>query len=419
MTMRRERILAGMMLLLAGLSGVMAQDTQWRGTGRDGKYAGRGLLQSWPEGGPELILKKEGLGNGHSTPVLYQGHIYVSGIRDSVDVVTKLDMQGNILWESVYGMAWDQSFPESRSTPTIEDDRLYIMGGLGTVVCMETGSGAIIWSVNTHETYQGEFHRWGMAESLLLTENAVISSPVGGQTAVVALDKKDGSLIWKTSSIGGVRSYVSPLPVNHNGRKMIICTSSQDLFAVDPSNGEIIWKKDIVEGHSGEGNRRNNTNTPLYSEGQIFTTAGYDSEALMYTLVPDGSEAILKWSNSTLDNHHGGVVLVDGYIYGSNWLNNGNGNWVCLKWETGEVMYEEKWENKGSIIYADGLLYVYEEKKGNVGLVQPTPKGFRLVSSFRIEGGTGPFWAHMSIYDKKLFVRHGAVLFVYDLALKT
>ncbi len=319
MTMRRERMLAAVMMVIIGLSGTMAQDTQWRGAGRDGKYACQGLLKSWPEGGPELILKKEGLGNGHSTPILYKGDVYISGIRDRVDVVTKLDLQRNILWETVYGMAWNQSFPESRSTPTVEDDRLYIMGGLGTVVCMETGSGTIIWSVNTHETYQGEFHHWGMAESLLLTENAVISSPVGGQTAVVALDKKNGSLIWKTASIGGVRSYVSPLLVNHNGRKMIICTSSQDLFAVDPGDGKILWKKDIVKGHSGEGNGRNNTNTPLYFEGQIFTTA----------------------------------------------------------------------------------------------------EGFRLISSFRIAGGTGPFWAHMSIYDKKLFVRHGTDLFVYDLALKT
>lgn len=416
--MRRERMLAGMILLMIGVSGVLAQDAQWRGAGRDGKYADTGLLKSWPEGGPDLILKKEGLGNGYSTPIVYKGDVYISGKRDTVDVLTRLDLQGNIKWETVYGKAWNQSFPETRSTPVIENDRLYIMGGLGTIVCMETESGSIIWSVNTHEDFKGEFHRWGTTESLLLTDHAVISSPVGEQTAVVALDKNDGSLIWKTESIGGVRSYVSPLFVNHNGQQMIVCTSSKDLFAVDPLNGKILWKKDIVTGHSGERNSRNNTNTPLYHEGQIFTTAGYDAEAQMYTLAPDGSDATLKWSDYTLDTHHGGVVLVDGYIYGANWLNNGNGNWVCQNWETGEVMYEEKWFNKGSIIYADGLLYVYEEKRGNVGLVEPTPEGFRVISSFRIEGGSGPHWAHMSIYEKKLFVRHGTVLFVYDLALK-
>jgi hypothetical protein len=136
----------------------------------------------------------------------------------------------------------------------------------------------------------------------------------------------------------------------------------------------------------------------------------------MFTISPDGESVQLKWKDNILDNHHGGIVLVDGYIYGSNWLNNGNGNWVCLEWETGKVMYEEHWHNKGSIIYADGRLYLYDEKRGHVGLVEPTPEEFRLISSFRIKEGSGPHWAHMSIYDKKLFIRHGEVLFVYDIS---
>lgn len=177
----------------------------------------------------------------------------------------------------------------------------------------------------------------------------------------------------------------------------------------------MIWSEDIVTGYSERG-RRNNTNTPLYDKGYIFTTSGYDVEAIMYKLSQDGSKVTEVWSDGTLDTHHGGVVLVDGYIYGSNWIGNGMGKWVCQEWKTGKVMYEETWHNKGSIIYADGLLYLYEEKQGHVGLVEPTPEGFRVISSFRVSGGTGPYWAHMSIYDKKLFIRHGSVLFIYDIA---
>jgi len=395
-----------------------AQETQWSGLYRDGKYNDTGLLQSWPENGPDLVLKKEGLGNGYSTPILYNGEVYISGRRDSVDVVTRLDLEGSIIWETVYGSSWDQTFPESRNTPTIEDDRLYIMGGLGTVVCMDTGTGEIFWQVNTHQEYGGEFHRWGMAESLLLTEDAVISSPVGERTAVIALDKRDGSLLWESESLGGERAYASPLLIHHNGRSMILVTSSKDLMGVDPRDGNILWAYDIVTNHTGDRNRRNNTNTPLFHLGEIFVTSGYDAEALMFSLAPDGGDVKLKWSDGTLDTHHGGVVLVDGYIYGSNWLNNGNGNWVCLEWETGKVMYEEQWFNKGSVIYADGHLYLYEEKQGHVGLVKPSPRGFRLVSSFQVEGGTGPHWAHISNYDKKLLLRHGEVLFIYDISDK-
>jgi len=416
LTLNKCKILSAALLAMLMLTEVVAQDTQWRGPNRDGKYEDTGLLKSWPEGGPELILKKEDLPNGYSSPILYEGNIFISGKRQDEDVLTKLDMQGNILWETVYGKAWNQSFPETRSTPTIEKDRIYIMGGLGTVVCMDTEKGEILWQVNTHEEHGGEFHRWGMTESLLLTDKAVISSPTGEQTAVVALDKTDGSLIWKSEPQGGVRSYVSPMLIEHNGTRMVLITSSEDIMAVDPENGEVFWSLDLVTDYGYREGRRNNTNTPLYYNGEIFTTSGYDAPSVMISLSEDGKDAKVKWTNDVMDTHHGGVVLLDGYIYGSNWLNNGNGNWACIEWESGKAMYEEHWLNKGSMIYAEGLLYIMEEKTGNIGLLEPTPEEFKLISSFQPEGGSGPWWAHMTIYDQKLFMRHGPALFVYDIA---
>lgn len=404
-----------MILLCCGVLELTAQEAQWRGPNRDGKYKDTGLLKQWPEEGPKLLLKKEDLGNGFSTPIVYEENIYISGRRDSVDVLTRLDMRGQIKWETIYGKAWDKSFPETRSTPTFEDGRAYIMGGLGTIVCMDTETGDIIWRVNTHEEYEGEFHRWGMAESLLLTEKAVISSPVGEMTAVVALDKNDGSLLWITKPQGGVRSYVSPMLIEHNGVRMILITTSKDIMGVNPEDGEVFWSFDLVKDYGYKEGRRNNTNTPLFHKGEIFTTSGYDADGVMLRLSDDGKSAEVKWHNGALDVHHGGLVLLDSYMYGANWVNNGNGNWVCQEWDTGKVMWEEKWHNKGSIIYADGLLYIFEEKKGHVGLVEPSPEGFKVISSFLPDGGSGPWWAHMSIYDKKLFIRHGTVLFVYDI----
>ena len=152
---KRIAIAALMVLVLTGLE-LQAQDGQWRGPGRDGKYPDTDLLKGWPEAGPTLLLKKEGLANGYSSPMVVDEMIYISGKRDDRDVLTKLDMEGNILWETVYGLAWDKSFPETRSTPTIEDGRIYIMGGLGTIVCMDATSGEIIWQKDTHKEFDGE-----------------------------------------------------------------------------------------------------------------------------------------------------------------------------------------------------------------------------------------------------------------------
>jgi hypothetical protein len=139
----------------------------------------------------------------------------------------------------------------------------------------------------------------------------------------------------------------------------------------------------------------------------------------MLQLDENGSSVSVKWTTDVLDNHHGGYVFVDGYIYGANWLNNGNGNWVCLDWESGEVKYEESWKNKGSIIYADGMLYIFDEKFGNIAIVPANPDEFNVISSFKINDGRGPRWAHPSIYDQKLLLRHHDVLLVYDISDKS
>lgn len=401
--------------LLFVFSWALPQEVQWRGPERDGIYPAEGLLKQWPADGPELLLQKEGLGGGYSTPVLYDGIYYVTGRRDTLEVVTALNQDGKVLWETIYGHPWMESFQETRNTPAIEDGRLYITGAMGQVNCIDVKTGHILWSRNTHEEFDAGFHRWGMAESVLLTEDAVISSPVGDQTVVVALDKEDGSLIWKTKSTGGVRSYVSPLMVEHNGLRMILATTSEKLVAIEAAKGEILWELDLVTDYT-ERERRNSTNTPLYHNGEIFVSSGYDDISLMISLSEDGRTPSVKWTSDVLDVHHGGMVLVDGYIYGSNWISNGKGNWVCLDWDTGEVMYEQEWHNKGSIIYADGMLYVFEEKRGNVGLVVPTPTEFKVVSSFEVDAGRGPRWAHPSIYDGKLLLRHHDVLQVYDIS---
>jgi outer membrane protein assembly factor BamB len=202
--------------------------------------------------------------------------------------------------------------------------------------------------------------------------------------------------------------------IEHNGHKLLVATTSKHLVGIDPSSGKIFWKLDLVTDYTEKG-RRNSTNTPLYSNGEIFVSSGYDDKALMVALSDDTRSATVKWTNDVLDNHHGGLVLLDGYIYGSNWISNGKGNWVCVDWNTGELMYEEEWHNKGNIIYADGMLYVFEEKQGHVGLVEPTPEGFNVVSSFQVSDGRGPRWAHPSVYDGKLLLRHHDVLLVYDI----
>jgi outer membrane protein assembly factor BamB len=197
---------------------------------------------------------------------------------------------------------------------------------------------------------------------------------------------------------------------------MIINASMNHLFAVDASNGDILWS--VAHGDAGGWDPINCT-TPLYKDGMVYVTSGYDAGGLMVKMAEDGKSAKTVWTDFVLDDHHGGVVAVNGYIYGSNWINNGNGDWCCIEWATGKKMWVEHWNCKGSIIAADGMLYIYDERQGNVGLLKVNPEKFDLVSSFKItQGNSGPYWAHPVIHDGILYIRHTNALMAYSIKAK-
>ena len=396
---------------------VFGQETaQWRGPLRNGIYPEKGLLKKWPETGPKLELQISGLGKGYSQPIVYKDIIYVTGIKkDTMDVLSAFDQKGNLLWDKVYGHSWAKSFPDTRCTPTVQNDKVYLVSGMGTVCCFDAKDGNILWSQDAQNQFKGNYLTWGIAESLLLTDQAVVYVTGGEETSVVAFDKLSGKLLWKTKSLGGARAYASSLLIERGGLKIILAQTANDFIGVNSITGEILWSFDLRPYQKGDMGVGCNTNTPIYKDGEIFITSGYDHPATMFSLSEDGHSISLKWKNETMDTHHGGVVLIDGNLYGTSWISNAKGQWVSLNWESGMTNWVKDWFTKGSIIAADGLLYCYEEKGGNVALVQPDVSDFKIISTFKVAAGEGAFWAHPAIYNGKLYLRHGDILLIYNI----
>ncbi len=395
---------------------MFGQVTQWRGEMRDGHFRNeKNLLQEWPEDGPTLLLKLEGIGTGYSSPVFVDGTIYVTGMKDTLDYLSAIDMKGNFKWQVTYGRSWAKSFPDTRSTPTIEGDRIYVLSGTGRLSCLSAADGSELWAVDVDEEYEADWHSWGVSESVLIVDNLVLCSPGGEKTSVVAFDKLSGKEVWRTPSLGGQRSYVSPTLYENNGFRYILAATAVNLAALKPETGEVVWTYNYHKAKDWDNPGLIWTNTPIWNNDEIYISKGYDFPSKMLKMNAEHTAVEEKYTNEVLDNHHHGVVLVDGHVYASNWISNGKGNWVCMNWDSGEIKWETEWENKGSLIFADGLFYIYEERRGNVGLVRPDPEKFDLVSTFRITDGSGPHWAHPFIGDGKLFLRHGDVLMVYDI----
>ncbi|HUS86907.1 MAG TPA: PQQ-binding-like beta-propeller repeat protein [Bacteroidales bacterium] len=411
--MKRTIILAIFLLLRFSL---FSQIYQWRGDKRDGHFNESGLLSEWPAEGPGLLFEVEGIGVGFSSPIATEDAIYATGMIDSVDHLTAMDLQGNMIWQVPYGKSWTGSYPDTRSSPTIEGDRVYVLSGTGRLGCFNTGDGSEIWSVEVDTEFEADWHNWGIAESPLIYENMVFCTPGGKKTSVVAFDKMNGRLLWQSESLGAQRSYVSPVIYEFNGQTYILAATARHLIALIPDSGEIVWSYnyfELQEWTSQPGLIW--VNSPVFKEDEIFISKGYNHPAVMLKVDPSGRSVSEKYIDRTLDNHHHGIVMVGDYLYGSNWQSNSKGRWVCMNWETGEIMYEHDWFSKGSMVYADGMLYAYVERNGAVGLIRPTPEKFDLVSSFIVRKGTGPHWAHPYIRDGRMYLRHGDFMIVYDI----
>lgn len=413
---KMKKIIISKLLLILIVSAVNAQLTQWRGPNSQGYYPAKNLLKQWPEKGPNLLLSLELVGMGNSQAILHKNVIYVTSKIDSFDYITAIDMSGKTIWNVSYGNSWFKSYPETRCTPTIEDDRIYLLSGSAELVCLGTTDGKKIWQADTEMLFKGGWSKFGTAESPLIVDNLVIVTPGGETTTMVAFDKFTGKLVWQTPLIGGNRPYATPVLYNDNKNRFIVGLTDKFIFGVMPENGNVLWQyeffpkvKTIIERGAFL------TNSPLIYKNEIYVTCGYDIPAVKLAVADDARSVSEVWVDTVLDVHHHGVVLVDGHIYGSNWYNNRRGDIVSLNWETGKPTYNYNWDGKSMVITADNMLYFYEERTGKLGLVKPNPEKFEIVSTFKIAEGTGPHWSHPSIYDGKLFIRHGKVLQVFDI----
>lgn len=393
----------------------------WRGPDRNGIYPETGLLKTWPAGGPEQVWETLDAGKGYSSPVIVGDRLYITGMNEDEDkeIFSAYTLDGKKIYEVVYGTPWKDSYPETRTTPAIVGDKAYVISGNGEVVCLNTAKGDIVWKVDGATTLGRKTGTWGISECPLVFDNKIIFCPGGDQTAIVALNAENGEIIWKSRSLNDISNYASPMLITHNGKKHVVGLSGKSIFGVNPDNGNIEWTFDDWGQNATErGWEKIAPNSPIYKDGQLFVSNGYDIGALMLKLNDDATAVSLAWRNNDLDTHHGSYVLIDGTIYGSNWINNTSGNWVAVDWNTGETKYEKEWgggKSKGSIIAADGRLYCYDERRGAVGLVNPTPEKFDVISEFRITKGEGPHWAHPVINNGILYIRHGNALMAYKI----
>lgn len=386
---------------------------QWRGPKRNDVNKETGLMQEWPKGGPKEVWQVKGMGEGFSTPSVAAGRVYLMGNAEGKERVLALnESDGELVWSTPIGAATEAGgFKGPRSTPTVDGDRVYVLGVRGQLACLAAADGKQIWSENIAKDFDGHVGGWGYCESVLIDGDKLICTP-GGKNALVALNKNNGNLIWKAHVPGNDHAdYSSAIIAEIAGVKQYIQFMGGGVVSVAAEDGKFLWRYD--QPHNGTAN----CSTPLYQDDLVFAASGYGNGGGLAKITGNGGgfKAEQVYFTKEMKNHHGGMVLVDGYLYGSD----DPGLLTCIEFKTGKVMWQDRGPGKGSVAYADGRLYCRNEGSGRVFLVEANPHKYvehgRLDQPNRSRQNA---WPHPVIANGRLYLRDQDLLICYDIKAK-
>ncbi|NOR75439.1 MAG: PQQ-binding-like beta-propeller repeat protein [Draconibacterium sp.] len=403
--MRKRAFIIGVSLIFISTILAAQTPTKWRGENSNGIYNETGLLKEWPATGPEMLWHFDGLGEGHSSPTFANNLIYVSTMIDSTGYIYALSQGGKLKWKVPYGLEFFNSYPGARTSPVIVGDLLYIYSGKGLLTCMSAIDGEVKWTKNSFEDFDGKNIRWGVTETVAVNGDLVYITPGGVENNVVALNRFSGDLVWSSAGKGELSAYCSPILIDLPARKLLVTMTADHIIGLDAATGNMLWA------YPQTNRWQVHANTPVFYDGGLFCFSGYGQGGVRLDLSADGTSVEKAWFKTELDSRMGGIVVVDGYLYGSG---DKAREWRCVDWKTGEEKYASKEIGKGVVIYADEMLYCYSDK-GELALVEATPEEFKLISKIKIELGTAQHWAHPVINNGRLFVRHGDVLMAYKI----
>ena len=412
---RRTSLAAALAVTFFASSLAQAADwPRWRGADFDDQSKETGLLKTWPADGPKKVWLFEDAGLGYSGFAVVGDTLFTMGSRDATEFVIAVDVKtGKEKWSAEAGPLLTNNWGNGpRSTPTVDGGKVYALSGKGHLSCLNAADGKLVWKV-TMEELGGKVPGWGYTESVLVDGNLVVCTPGGKQGALAAFDKNTGKKVWQSADWMDGAQYSSIVPASWNGVRQLIQLTGPNFGAVDAASGKLLWmtpfpgKTAVIP-------------SPIFSDGHVFVAAGYGAGCKMVTLGA-GNALTDDYSNTDMVNHHGGVLLYQGNLYG---FCDGKG-WTCMDFKTGTVKWQEKKAlKKGAVHLADGQLYLLEEDTGTVVLADASPTGWKESSRFTLAPQTtqrsksGKIWTHPVVSGGKLYLRDQELLFCFDVSGK-
>lgn len=415
-----RRSVFALMTVCLLLQAAVADDwPHWRGPNWNDRSGETGLLTEWPKDGPKQLWVNSASGLGYAGFAVVGEQLFTMGLEDNAEFALCLDATtGTEIWRQPVGTKFENNWGDGpRSTPSVDGDYVYVMTAAGTLACLKKNDGQEVWKVQMQD-FGGQVPDWGYSESPLVDEDRVVCTPGGPKGTMVALNKLTGEKIWQSPAFSKAKDgvpgepakahYSSMIPIQWNDQRQYVQLTVLAAIGVSPEDGHELWRSDWA-------GRTAVIPSPIFDDGQIYVTSGYNIGSKLIQLADDNS-ASEKWFSMAMQNQHGGVILVDKFFYGSS-----EKAFVCQDRETGKMVWAERKIGKGATSFADGMFYHVQESDGKVMLFSADKKTVNIKGSFTLAPQTerrakaGRIWVHPVIANGKLYLRDQEMVYCYEI----
>ncbi len=405
-------LLCVLILILTWTLPTRADDwPQWFGPDRRGMSREDGLLEKWPQGGPELLWEKP-LGEGYSTFAVVGDRAWTQYQREGAQWAICIDTAtGDPVWKFRTGDEY-KKYPGPRATPTIDGDRAYIIDAQANLYCVEAATGDVIWNYNILKKYQADDLGWAGAMSPLIDGDKLLLNPgESGGNSIVAVNKMNGELIWRATEwesqdgLDDMAGYSSPVIRTLSGVRQYVFFLGTGATGIRAADGKQLWHfpwKTSFDVHSAN---------PITKDDHVFITSGYNVGCVLMEISGDGPQKTSEvWRSRVIRSQMGTPILYEAHLYGFDEY-----DLVCVEFMTGQKKWETGAYRKGTLVMAGGMFYVLGER-GNLALVKPNVNSLQVVSEFQTPLSRRRCWTMPVVSNGKLFARDETKMVCYDVS---
>lgn len=385
-------LIAVLLTLTLAVAALAADWPCFMGPNHNGISSETGLNKNWAAKAPAVLWQAPLSDKGFAGPSVADGKVFIVDHVGAQDIVRAFDFEtGKELWSYPYADTAKENYGFARCTPSYSDGKLYTLGRLGQLICLDAKTGKAVWGKNIINDFGGQHPQWDYAGSVLIDGNKAIVCTGSANGSVACFNKNTGDTIW-TGGNADAAGYSTPVPATILGQKQYVVFTAASVIGVNADTGKLLWSFPWTTKYGV------NAPQPIVEGNFVFVTSGYASGCALYEITAQGPQQ--RWANQKISSHFNSPIFYNGYLYSDS----DPGNLVCMSPQNGQPAWTQGGFEKGGLIIADGVIMMLTGNAGDLVMAKAVPDGYQELGRIKPLGGQS--WTAPILANGRLIIRN-------------